>query len=311
MSKSRKKRRLNRPRRNIPLLTLLRPRLDKLLGNETLTGKDVPAIKTDLDAVFKGLEASRFLPILLKAYQSAPAQVQLRLDEVIPEWLAERGGVEPLLELLKRHDTDQEGDKCARVWLEAVGADLSGLQEPQAQTLFYQAFTYTDQSQGLIIVLWYADRRRRKVRGMNFLVDFNPPWEGAIKDIMVLPPLSPQRAIEEYIGSWEQQGMPPEPLGAAEVKVEVLRGLEANRRESIRLPRDLIHSRRLFLEQVLSLPDMLDTPSFTADDFNELSHSRKTPESIRHFEQTVGRRIRIENGEEMLVIDHLPDEENW
>lgn len=311
MSKSRKKRKQRRPRRNILPLTLLRPRLDKLLSNESLIKKEAQDIKADLDAVSKGVEASKFLPVLLKAYHSAPAQVQTCLDKVVPEWLGERGNVETLLELLEQHSIDYEGQKRARAWLEAVGADLSVLQELQTQPSFYQAFTYADGSQGLIIILWYADSRRRKVRGMNFLIDFNPPWEGAIKDIMVLPPCPPQRAMREYVEVWAQQGMPTEPLGAAEAKREVLKSLETNRREGIRLPRDLIVARKLFIEYILSLPDEANTPSFTADDLDELGISGKSPESIRHFEQTVGRRVRLEDGQEAIVMGSPLDKEDW
>jgi hypothetical protein len=162
----------------------------------------------------------------------------------------------------------------------------------------------------MIVVLWYTDSRRYKVQGMDFLIDFNPPWEGAIKDIIVFPPRSPQRAQREFIDSWEQQrGMPLQELSAAEVKREILNCLEANRREGIRLPRDMILARNLFLEHVLSLEDTPATPPFTAQDFDELCRTGKTPEAIMHFEQTVGRRVRTEDGQEVIILGNPPGDD--
>ncbi|MEA3336063.1 MAG: hypothetical protein U9R25_09165 [Chloroflexota bacterium] len=233
MSKSRKKSKRRPFRQNISALTLLRPRLDKLLAEESLVEKETQVIKADLDALVTGLEATDILPILLKAYQNAPAQVQARLDEVVPEWLEQRRSIRALLEMLKQQGIDREEQKSAHTWLEGAGVDISDLEELQEQTSFYQAFRYSDDSQGVIIVLWYTGRWRRKIRGMNFLIDFNPPWEGAVKDIMLLPPRSPRRAMRDYVDVWAQRGMPLESAGAAEAKREVLKSLEANRREKI------------------------------------------------------------------------------
>ncbi len=311
MTKTRKKRKRKQHKPSFSSLALLRPRLDELLSNEALVKKDAQALKEDMNAVFKEVEASEFLPVLLKAYPDAPAPVQARLDAVLPEWLAEHKYIDPLLELVKQHRIDYEDQQRALAWLEAAGADLSGLQERQAQTSFYQAHTYADNSQSFIIVFWYTDGRRRRVQGMNFLVDFNPPWEGAVKDIAVFPRCPPERAIQEYLDFWAQSGMPPTPLGAAEAKREILKSLEANRREEIRLPRDLIRARDLFLEHVLSLPDTPETPPFTAEDFDQLARTGESPESIRHFEQTVGRRIRLEDGKEVIVMGDPFDEDEW
>jgi len=179
------------------------------------------------------------------------------------------------------------------------------------QSPFYRAYMYADDSQGLIIVLWYADRKRRKVQGLSFLIDFNPPWKGAVKDVMVFPRNSPKRVMQEYVDVWTQQDMPPSAIGAAEVKREILKSLEANRCEGIRLPRDLIRARRLFLEYVLSLPDTPETPPFTAKDFDALRRSGKSPASLSHFEQTVGRRVRLEDGKELFIMGSPFDEDEW
>ncbi len=311
MSKSRKKRKQKRSLSSFSPLALLRPRLDGLLGNEALAKKDAQALQADLNAVCKKLEPSEFMPVLLSACAGAPTQVQARLDAVVPEWLSERGYLDSLRVLLNQHRIADENQQRAVAWLEAAGSDVSELKERQAQSSFYRAFMHADDSQGVIVVLWYADHRRRKVQGMSLLIDFNPPWEGAVKDNMILPRRSPERAIEEFVDMWTQRGMRLEPLGAAEVKREILKSLDANRQEGIRLPRDLIRARKPFVKHVLSLPDMPGTPSFTAEDFAELCRAGKSVESIRHFEQTVGRRVRLDDGKEMIVVGNPLDEDEW
>jgi hypothetical protein len=309
MSKTRKKRKRSTP--NLSPLVLLQPRLDGLLGNEALAKKDVQAIKADLNVVFKWLKPSEFLPVFLSVCSAAPPQVQDRLDTVVPEWLSERGYGDSLRTLLDQHHVADKDRQRAVAWLEATGAEVSELKERQTQSSFYRAYMYTDDSQGIVIVLWYADRRRRKVQGIGLLIDFNPPWEGAVKDIMVFPSSSPGRVKREYVDTWTQRGMPLSAIGAAEVKREILRCLEANRREGIRLPRDLIRARDLFLKHVLSLPDGPGTPSFTAKDFDALKRTGKTPESLSHFEQTAGRRVRMEDGTEVVVLGNPFDEDEW
>ncbi len=309
MSKSRKKQK--RSASSFSPLALLRPRLDGLLGNEALANKDSQALQADLNAVCKKLKPSEFLPVLLSACAGAPAKVQARLDAVAPEWLSERGYLDSLRVLLDQHRIADGDQQRAVAWLEAAGTDVSELKDRQVQSSFYRAYMHADDSQGVIIVLWYADHRRRKVQGMCLLIDFNPPWEGAAKDNMILPRRSPERAIEEFVGMWTQQGMRTEPLGAAEVKREILKSLDANRQEGIRLPRDLVRIRGPFVKHVLSLPDMPDTPPFTAEDFAELSRTGKSVESIRRFEQTVGRRVRLDGGKEVVVVGSPFDEDEW
>ncbi|OGG45889.1 MAG: hypothetical protein A3F84_17220 [Candidatus Handelsmanbacteria bacterium RIFCSPLOWO2_12_FULL_64_10] len=296
---------------NIPPLTLLRPRLDNLLGGETLVEKDSQTLKAELDAVFDGLKAYDFLPVLLRAYHNTAAQVQSRIDEIAPEWLGERGYVGALLKLLERRTIHNESRKQALIWLEGAGADLSALQKVEQRTHFYRAYTYADDSQGLIEVFWYTDDSQRKVQGMNFLIDINPPWEGAVKDITAFPSRSPEKAIQEFVDIWKQRDMRLTPVGDSEVKKEILKSLEVNRREGIRLPRDLIEARNLFLKYVLTLPDTPETPLFTAEDFDELSRTGKSVEVLREFEQRVGRRVRLQDGKELWVLGSPFDQDDW
>lgn len=309
-----KSRRRRKPKRHAPSispLVLLRPRLDGLLGNEALAERDSQTLKSDLDAIFEGLKTYDFLPVLLRACQSAGAQAQERLDDIVPEWLNERGYADTLSKLLERHGIHTEGREKAFAWLESAGSDTATLREMERQTPFCQGYTYADDSQATIEFFWYTDSRRRKVRGMCFLLDFNPPWEGAVKDVMLIPSRSPENAVREYVDTWKQRGMIMSPIGESEVKGKILEGLEANRREGIRLPRDLIFARELFVKYVLTLSGTPDTPPFTAEDFDKLSRTGKSVEGIRQFEQTVGRRVRMDDGKEILVMGDPLDEDDW
>lgn len=309
MSKARKKQKSKRSTPNISPLVLLRPRLDNLLGDESLAEKDTQTLKEDLDAVCMGVKPSDFLPVLLRAYQSAPTSVQAFLDDVVPVWLAERGHVDLLCQLVQASRLNPQSQDRALAWLQTAGLDPAALREWQPQSLFHGAYRCADDSQGVITIFWYTDGRRQKVDGMGFLIDFNPPWEGAIKDIFVCGPRSPASARQRYVDFWAQRGLPMQPISEAEVKRDVLQRLEINRREGIRLPQDLIVNRRLFVAHILSLPDSSETPRFSVEDFDELSRTGESVGAIRRFEQQVGRWVRMENGENILVMGAPFDED--
>jgi len=315
MTKTRKGRQARKPAPHPSPLSTLRPRLDRLFGDPALAEQAAQAVKADLDASLGGLEPAGFLPVLLKAAAAAPPPVQAQLNRVVPEWLSDRGLAAPLLTLLQGRRIAADDEALARAWLQAAGVEPPEvrLQAPASQ--FYRAFGYSGASQGFLIILWYTDDRRRRVRGITFLIDFNPPWDGALKDCEVFPQRSPQEAIERFVDYWKSQlGIVPEPLGPAEAKARLLKSLEANRRQDIRLPRDVVRARDLLLGQVLSLPDLPGAAPFTAADFDRLASSGQSAEEISHFEHAVGRRVRVSDGKEVLIIgaddlDDFDDEE--
>ena len=212
--------------------------------------------------------------------------------------------------LVQRQNLNLQSQACALAWLETAGVDTAAMQKVRQRTPVYGAYRYSDDSQGLINILWYTDSRQVKVQGMSFLIDFNPPWEGAVKDIMACGPSEPERALRRFVHFWADRGTPLQRVSDAEAKQEVLECLAVNRREGIRLPRDLIVNRRLFLDHILTLPDTPDTPPFTAEDFDELSRTGETAESIKTFEARVGRRVRMEDGQELLVMGAPFDEDD-
>lgn len=307
MSKSRKKHKVKSSTAQVSPLTTLRPRLDALLSDTTVIDTAAPDFLKALDSICAGVKPADALPILLRAYHSAPETMRQRLDDLMPHWLCAHDAVAVLHTLVQRQHLNPQNQARALAWLTSTGTDPAALPALQPQTSFYGAYRYSDDSQGLLNIFWYSDGRQQKLQGLGFLIDYNPPWEGAIKDLLVCGPADRQRVLQRYVHSWAERGMPLQPIGEAEAKREVLRCLAVNRREGIRLPRDLQTNRRLFIEHILTMPDLPDTPSFTVEDFDALSHTGKTAESIRHFEQHVGRRVRLEDGKELLVMGDIGD----
>jgi hypothetical protein len=178
------------------------------------------------------------------------------------------------------------------------------------QAYYYDdAETFGEPSQAYVVVFWYTNPRRTRAQGVGFLLDYNPPWDGSVKDILVTPNRHPRRVIRDFLEIWERGGMGPETISPEQAKTVILTALNCNRAASLRLPRDLIAARKLFVRYVLSLPDAPDTPSFSEDDFDFLARKGKPPEEVSHFERTVGRRVRLEDGTEIMVMGD-PDWDN-
>lgn len=302
MSKSKKRKKSSSA---LPPIVALRPRLDQLFSDVSFLEQEMAAQKAQLDHLFKEMTPQDFWPVLLKAYQVASEQVQQSLAAMLPQWIQERGDQDILVELADLGRFDEKGQQNILQWLQAVGTDVTNLQEKEDIDRFFEAYTFSDDSQGFILLFWYEDRRRRKVEGVNFLLDYNPPWEGAVKDAMFIPAGPPERVVQTHLEFWRQRGVPLESLDAIQAKEHILHHLLINRRAKIRLPRDLIISRKTFLENVLTLPDGARTPRFTKQDFDELSQTGKSPEAISRYEQAVGRMVRLPDGKEVLIDANL------
>jgi hypothetical protein len=293
-----------------PPTSLLRPRLDSLWSQEDWFAQDEQACWADLDQVVKDIPPSLFLRTLMKSHLAASPQTRAQLHELLPSWLRERGYLETLKDLLAKAELDNVDREIAMNWLQATGVDTAALTVETPEDHFCRANYFADEfgSQAVLIIFWYHDRQHRRVRGFNFLIDFNPPWEGAVKDIMFLPVRSPDDAVRQFVDIWEKRGMKLQSITAEEAKRKVVESFLCNRKQNIRLPQDLISHCEYFLRYVLTLPNAPETPTFTNEDFNALIHADRTPESIMAFEQNVGRRVRMDDGKEVLVMGDPFDE---
>lgn len=301
--KERKKKSIKPPK--ISPLTMLRPRLDGLFGNEDLAQRDDAWIGRDLDAVLRDLTPNDFLPTLLKAYHSAPPIIQERLTDVVPHWLAERDHTPTLINLFTQGRFDLDDQPLVEQWLQAQSIDLTTLKaELKKDISFCEAHLYEDEfgSQGNLIILWYIDSQQRKVHGFSFLIDYNPPWEGAIKNVIILPKGSLDVVKRKVVDAWQESlGVQMEKISGKAAKEKLLTCLQVNYQENIRLPKDLTAIRDMFWKYFPALPDIPEIPDFTPKEFDYLSQNGQSPEHINHFERTVGRRIRLEDGKEIFM----------
>jgi hypothetical protein len=300
MSKRDKQR---QPKRPIAGLSSLRPRLDQLLRGESLPQADQDHIYESLDALTSGIKPAAFLPTLIAATGAAPEAAQTTLDKLLPDWLNERGHLASLGELIARHTFGGEQQERALAWLATAGADTNELTaELAAWDPFYDAYRTSNPSQGTVMIFWYTSPRKHRVQGLSLLLDFEPPWNGAVKDTMRYPQRAPEAAIEEFVDFWAERGMTPARLTAAEAKQEAIEALEHNRQSNIRLHPDLIAARDQFIRYVLALPDEPDTPQFTIADFDYLATHGENPEAIRRQERMFGYRSRLPSGEEVVIL---------
>lgn len=290
---------------NLSPLSVLRPRLDGLLNNSGWAQREAAAIYADLTAVVKGIEAAASMPILLKTVNDAEQAVQQRLTELLPGWLPQMGVVEELVALVEQGNLQPQESLRAIAVLQACGVTVSVVPAGKDHA-FHSAYFGADDmgSQGFLIILWYANQQQTRVRGLNFLLDFNPPWDGAVKDVMTLPQRSPRDMVEQFVDRWRNQDarIDIDKLDAVAAKQRLIEALACNQTQKIRLPRDLIAIRDLFAQHVLSLPDDPERLSFTLEDFDELAQTGQSAEALTHTEQTVGRRVRMADGQEILVI---------
>ena len=305
MSKRKKNR---RPRR--PPTILLRPRLDKLWADDALHEKDDVAIEADLDAISHGVKPDMLLQTILRAYLAAAVRSRTRLDGVLPGWLSGHNHLSRLKEMVLDGSLHTDLHPQALAWMEAGGIDSQAV-VGELQDRFFQAYYFDDvdlvgeKSQATVQVFWYTSQKKNRAQGMVFLLDYNPPWDGSVKDIMVTSRRPAEELVEGILVQWASTGMVLEEISAEEAKTVILTALHCNREANLRLPRDLILERETFVRCVLSLPDAPDTPPFTIEDFDSLADRGQPPEEVVYLEQTVGRRVRFGDGEEVLMMNSL------
>jgi len=312
MAKKSRKKRKKAPHRPqiVSKETLIHSRLTQFFTREELLRKDAQALTTALDEVIGKNRFKDFYPLLIKAYLAAASGARQHLDTAIPGWLNTSGYVELLLKYLERFNIPGEIRKQSLNWLELCGVEASVLKGLETITPFYKAFAHANEFQGVLMVFWFTGSNKSQVRGMSFLLDFNPPWEGAVKDIAVFPYRAPNEAIREFVGSYEQGVGQMKEVSEKDAKKEILMRLLINRREDIRLPRDLIAAKDVFFNNIMTLADTPDTPSYTIEDFNEASRNGRLPKELSAFEQKYGGIARLKDGSEMLILkDPLGDDD--
>jgi hypothetical protein len=308
MAKSKKKSKKNRTP-NIPAATMVRPRLDRLIQQQPEQQQTSEPFKSGLDALAKTASLDILLPALLHASLAVPANIQQRLDKVIPEWLQERGHLETLQTMLTNLEINIDMETQAKHWLAASGVDVENLEMPTAEDFFHKAFYLGNESQASLSIFWYTKQKRNRAQGMMFLIDYNPPWEGTIKEGFLTVQHNPADTISEFIDRQRQPGFPqPAEIPMQEAKDKLFTAMERNRTEEIRLHRDIAIHRDTFIRYILPLPGLPDTPEYTTEDFDYLCEHGTPAEEHQAFEQRMGRRVRLEDGSELFYTADLVSE---
>lgn len=304
MSKSRNKQ--ARPINPAIRLSALRPRLDQLFHSELIATPESAALRQQLDQLVEGIKPDAFVPVLLAAADSASDEAQPVLNAALPGWLQQRNLTGTLERLLAQAALRDEQRRLAVEWLATAGvAANEALVQPD---LFYTAYYAGNDMQGTLMFFWYDSPRRNRATGLGLLLDYNPPWEGAVKDAISYPKRTPEALIETFVGMWRSRGLTPQQLSAAEAKRQALVALAQNQQQNIGLHRDLISARTDFIRQILTLPDLPDTPAFSVEDFDTLVRSGRRPEALQLQERTMGYQTRMPDGK-ILHIMRPPDDD--
>jgi len=307
------KRKKQSRRPNLPATTNLRPRLDRLFHAAADPDADDAVLLSRLDTINQGVSADNLIPILLTARLHAPASVHTRLDAVLTDWLQRREALSRLEHLVRTGALDDEQQIQALTWLEATGYDVGATRAELAQSSFYRAFMHANRMQGTVTVFFYSDRKRTRVEALGFLLDYQPPWEGAIKDVTHYTRRPPEQAVTAFLDFWQNgMRMPPgeqmQEISDQEAKTVLLQALHQNRALSIRLHKDFGPIRDRFLRHILTLPDGPETPRLTVEELDALQTQGTSSESLQANEQTSGYRIRLEDGQEIRML-RPPDDE--
>lgn len=302
MAKNKKGKKTER-KPNIPAATLLRPRLDKLLSNNNMIGQEKQKMYMELDRLSQEVKNHVFLPTIISAYVSVPSPLKSWLDYVLPEWLAQKEYIEELELMVQEQKLNPEQQGIALEWLQNLGRDVAILDIPTAEDLFYKAYYHGNQFQGTIILLWYISPKRSMIQGANYLLDYNPPWNGAVKDGFFFPKKTTEKLETEILSRHRNVGMILKDISAAEAKDITINALVANYNAGIRLHRDAALTRDGFEKHILPLTGLPETPDYSLDDFDYICDNGKRAETLQSNEKNFGYRTRTDSGEEVVLFN--------
>lgn len=281
-------------------LSTLRPRLDRLFAGKA----DATELQAELDRLTDGLKPESFLPLLVGAFASAPASQRDRLDEPLATWLRDRGMLTALRDLEARRLSDEDERAIARAWLGAGGVSPASEQSSDIQPaeLVIAAYEVGDANQASVTLFWHEDGRRRRVRAASFLIDFQPPWEGALKDLAYFSFRDFARAHAEYFASWREAGLEQRAIAVTEATRQIWACLGQSKARVIRLPADFIPVKSELMPFLRSLPTDPDVATLSPDEITLLAAVGRRPEDLRRDEQRFGYQRRMADGSIVRII---------
>lgn len=288
-------------------LSNLGPRLAQLFASAP---DDPAALYAELDRFTGGLKPGSFLPIVVGAVFNVPEPQREQLEPLVGGWVRERELLGALGELGARQLARDPARGVARSWLEAGGVALADEVDADPAELFLAAFELGEPSQDAPTLFWYEDARRRRVCSASFLLDFQPPWEGAVKDLAYGTYRDFDRAQTTYFSLWKKRDLQPRRIDAATAAERVWQALRQNQAQGIRLPADFILALPQVLPFLLALPTPPDVEPLSLAEIETLATTGRTPESIRQEEKLLGYQTRMPDGS-VLRIFRPPEDEEW
>ncbi|GAB4424613.1 MAG: hypothetical protein OHK0015_03650 [Chloroflexi bacterium OHK40] len=287
-------------------LSNLGPRLARLLANPA---SDPQTIRAELDLMIEGLKPLSYLPIVISTFAALPEAQREPLDTMLSTWIQERGLLPVLHNLEDRRTFQEPARSLARQLLEAGGHSLAAEEPINLADLFLAAYELGEASQDAPTIFWHEDERRRRVCSASFLIDFEPPWEGAVKDLAFDTYRNFDQARERFFSLWQARGLAPRAISASTAAQRVWRALRQNQSQAIRLPIDLIAAIPQVLPFLLALPLPPDVEPLTLDEIEALATTGRSPESIRTEERMLGYQTRMPDGS-VIRIMRPPDDDD-
>jgi hypothetical protein len=188
-----------KPKRpNIAPAALLRARLEMAWLSESAAQQAPEQLEAALQTASRGLKPEVVISVVLPAFESARHEVQTKLETVLPVWLAQRDGLDALESLVTKDQLTVAQKAIGLRWLAAIRRDVRTL-TTSAESTFHSAYELESEWQAAVVVLWYSNPQRNRARGLHFLIDRNPPWDGSIKEVMPLPNKPPTALVERYV----------------------------------------------------------------------------------------------------------------
>lgn len=284
-------------------LSGLRQRLAALLADNMADDE----LGAALSRLTDGLKPASFLPMLVSAFADASEESRAQLGQAVGDWLQAKGLLGALRELDARQPFDTPAREAVVAWLAAGGVEAVEHKPLDLADLFVGAYEIGDIYQASPTLLWYTDARRRRVMSAAFLIDNQPPWHGALKDVAISTHRDVAQAEDRLFGHWYARGVEPEPIPAPAAKTRILSALAQNRAQGIRLPADVAAAREVLMPLLFALPDAEDTPQISADEIEAMVTEGRSVENLRLEERTMGFQTRLPEGE---VVRLLPDPED-
>ncbi|MCU0426843.1 MAG: hypothetical protein MUF71_14585 [Candidatus Kapabacteria bacterium] len=288
-----------------PLATI-KFRVDEFFASNDAASGDASSIQQHLDTLTQGLKPEQFFSFFLYALKSTPNNVVEHLHSIVPAWIAQHNYTNNLKQYLVKEAMSGQRYSAAENWLRALAADISTevtAKTQAASNLFIEAYSHADSEwQSSVVGFWYTDKRKYQQHGFSILIDRNPPWNGAIKDFMVVDARSADGFKSHIRNTFNGYNAPKIlPRTDVELKEILLKALNDSKKAGIRLPQDLKEEKDLFWNFLQMLPSDTGTPSISREEYDEQFRIGRSNAELRKYENTVGREIIDENGKKVFI----------